>query len=286
MNYSVLTDESEVEAKRDDKTVSENKSGQSGEVGDYGLVSIIMPNYNGSKYLNESISSVLSQTYKNWELIFVDDCSTDNSLDMVRDYNDDRIVIIVNEKNSGAAVSRNKAIDRAKGKWIAFLDNDDIWDKDKLLKHLSFMSEKNATFSCTDYYVFSSAKNKRLYSPKKDEYDYKAILKHNAIGCSTVIFNAEKIGKVYMPEEAVKREDFACWLQILKKGEKVICFREPLTYYRVGKNSVSSNKLKMIKYQWNVYRKIEKISFFGSIRYMFHWAINGFLKYKVKNKRK
>ena len=108
---------------------------------DYGLVSIIMPNYNGAKFLTETIESVLAQTYTNWELLFVDDCSTDNSLELIQDYKDDRIKVLRNEKNSGAAVSRNYALREATGKWIAFLDSDDLWVKDKLQKQLTFMVE-------------------------------------------------------------------------------------------------------------------------------------------------
>ena len=175
------------------------------------LVSIIMPNYNSAKYVKATIESVLAQTYTNWELLFVDDCSTDNSLEIVRAFNDDRIRILQNEKNSGAAISRNYALREAKGRWIAFLDSDDIWKETKLTQHIAFMQKGDIAFSFTDYSVINDDNDILTnFKPKKDIYDYKAILKHCAIGCSTVIYDKNKLDTVYMPEDAIKREDFAC----------------------------------------------------------------------------
>lgn len=248
---------------------------------DYGLVSIIMPNYNSGEFIKETIDSVLAQTYTNWELIIVDDCSTDDSLAIVKRYADDRIRIIKNEENSGAAISRNRAIESAMGRWIAFLDSDDLWSSNKLSKHLKFMAETNTAFSFTHYLVLNS-ENQIIneFTPSKDEYAYVDILKHCSIGCSTVIYDSERLGKRYMPPEAVKREDFACWLQILKEKTRAVCFHELLTTYRIHNNSVSSNKFHMIKFQWNVYRRVEKLSFFKSLYYIAHWAIRGVLKYR------
>ncbi|MBQ7232386.1 MAG: glycosyltransferase family 2 protein [Clostridia bacterium] len=248
---------------------------------DYGLVSIIMPNYNGAKYLKDTIDSVIAQTYSNWELLFVDDCSKDESMEIIRSYKDSRIRLLQNETNSGAAVSRNHALKEARGKWIAFLDSDDLWKKDKLLLHLQFLIENQISFSFTSYSVLNSDNDVVAeFTPKKDTYDYNTILKHCYIGCSTVIYDSEKFGKVYMPTDAIKREDFACWLKILKMGETATCFHENLTTYRVHNNSVSSNKFKIIKYQWNVYRNIERLSLLKSFFLMFHWAVKGFFKYK------
>ena len=247
----------------------------------YGLVSIIMPNYNSQKYVEKTIKSVLAQTYQNWELLFVDDCSTDKSLEIARSFNDDRIKIFQNEENSGAAISRNRAISEAKGRWIAFLDSDDLWQEDKLLKHVAFMAENDVAFSCTPYSVINDDGDEiSVFSPKEDKYTYKDILKHSYIGCLTVIYDSDKVGKVYMPDNAVKREDLACWLQILKTGTDVVCFHENLSTYVVHQNSVSSNKLKMAKYQWRVYRKVEKLSLLKSLYYLAHWAVLGFFKYR------
>lgn len=245
------------------------------------LVSIIMPNYNGAKYLQETINSVLAQTYTNWELLFVDDCSTDNSLEIVRSYNDSRIKILQNDKNSGAAVSRNYALLEAKGKWIAFLDSDDLWLPEKLKKQIAFMETNGYAFTFTDYDVIDeNSATISHFKPRLDICMYKDILKHNHIGCLTVIYDSEKIGKVLMPTNAIKREDLACWLSILKKGERAYCLHECLAQYKVHSNSVSSNKLKMLKYQWNVYRKVEKLSLIKSCYYIGHWTIRGLLKYR------
>lgn len=248
---------------------------------DYGLVSIVMPNYNSEKYLKATIESVLAQTYTNWELLFVDDCSTDNSLEIVRSYSDSRIKILQNEQNSGAAVSRNYALREAKGKWIAFLDSDDLWKPEKLERQLAYMQDNGISFSYTDYEVIDE-NNKIIstFKPSLDVCHYKDILKHNYIGCLTVIYDSEKLGKVFMPTNAPKREDLACWLSILRSGEKAYCLHECLAQYKVHANSVSSNKFKMMKYQWQVYRKVEGINVFKSLYYLSSWAIMGVLKYR------
>ena len=245
------------------------------------LVSIIMPNYNGAKYIKASIESVLAQTYTNWELLIVDDCSTDNSLNVMQSIVDPRIRIIRSEINSGTAVSRNYGLQQAKGRWIAFLDSDDLWVKDKLEKQITFMKNNNIAFSYTDYDVFdSSNKVVSTFKPKLTMVTYKNILKHNCIGCLTVMYDSAKLGKVLMPINAIKREDVACWLSILKKGVNAYCFRETLAQYRVHSNSVSANKFKMVKYQWNIYRNVEELSLLKCCYYMVHWGVRGALKYK------
>ena len=263
-----------------DTVLTDNTLLKTDAIIDYGLVSIIMPNYNSEKFIKATIESVIAQTYKNWELIIVDDCSTDDSLSVIEQYDDDRIRVLKNEKNSGAAVSRNNAIEAANGRYIAFLDSDDLWDKDKLLMQLNFMNEKQCAFSFTHYYFDKNDGVLREFSPKKDKYDYKTILKHCYIACPTVIYDSSILGKIFMPVGAVKREDFACWLQILRKNVQAYCLHKSLTTVKIHTDSVSYNKTKMIKYQWNVYRKVEKLSVVKSLYYMAHWAIKGVLKYR------
>lgn len=246
----------------------------------FGLVSIIMPNYNSESYIAQAINSVISQSYKNWELIFVDDCSTDASLQIAKSFEDPRIKIYINQNNSGAATTRNVGIEKAKGDWVAFLDSDDIWEQNKIEEHLRFMIEQKSDFSCTAYSVYKDGKILTEYNPKKQEYGYKDIVKHNCIGCSTVIYNAKSIGKYYMPVQAIKREDLACWLEILKSGIKVKMFHKSLTKYTLRSKSVSSKKFEMLKYQWQVYRKVEKINFFRSVYYLICWAFKGLAKYR------
>jgi glycosyltransferase involved in cell wall biosynthesis len=248
---------------------------------DFGLVSIIMPNYNSARFIKETIESVLAQTYNNWELIIVDDCSTDNSLEIIREYTDNRIKLLQNQKNCGAATARNNAIEMAEGRWIAFLDSDDLWTPEKLSKQIAYMIENEIAFTYTDYDVVDEQNNIiTTFIPKLNICTYTDILKHNYIGCLTVVYDSYKLGKVLMPIDATKREDFACWLSILKSGERAHCLHECLSKYKVHSKSVSSNKFKMMKYQWLVYRKIEKLSLCKSLYYMAHWAIWGVLKYR------
>lgn len=248
---------------------------------DYGLVSIIMPNYNSEKYVEVTVKSVLAQTYQNWELLFVDDRSTDASLELVNAFQDERIRIFSMKENGGAALARNKAIEEAKGKWIAFLDSDDLWMPEKLEKQIAYMQNNGIYFSYTDYEVIDESNAViSTFKPRLDVCKYKDILKHNHIGCLTVIYDSDKLGKVFMPTNATKREDMACWLSILKKGEEAHCLHECLAQYKVHSNSVSSNKFKMMKYQWRVYRRVEGINVFKSAYYLACWAVMGALKYR------
>ena len=213
---------------------------------DYGLVSIIMPNYNSEAFIESSIQSVLAQSYKNWELLFVDDCSTDRSVEKANAFNDDRIKIFLKQKNEGAASARNFAIEKAAGRWIAFLDSDDSWAPDKLKEQIEFMINKNVAFSFTDYKVITKSGNVLFYKPPKSVCTYNDILKHNHIGCLTAVYDAERLGKIYMPENAVKREDLACWLSILKKGVNAVCLHEFLAEYVIHSHSVSSDRKSVV----------------------------------------
>ncbi len=228
------------------------------------LVSIIMPSYNTAEYISETINSVLNQTYTDWELIIVDDYSTDNTDDVVSSFKDERIIYFKNEKNSGAAVSRNRALREAKGKWIAFLDSDDLWHPQKLEKQLRFMKENDLDFTYTDYrikwvetgwdpYIYTGPNvvNKR----KMYQYCYFSTI--------TVIYNAEKIGLVQIAD-VKKNNDYAMWLKIIKK---VKCYRFPecLSYYVKHNNSISSgSKLKLIKHHYILFRKADERSVFVS----------------------
>ena len=260
--------------------IQSNASIETQQALDFGLVSIIMPNYNSESYLKETIDTVLAQSYQNWELIIVDDCSTDKSVEIIEQYKDERIRLIHNVENCGAARSRNRAIEAANGRWIAFLDSDDLWAPSKLSEQLAFMTEQDCAFSFTHYYFDRNEGELKEFSPEKDVYDYNAILKHCYIACPTVIYDSSVLGKVYMPPEAEKREDFGCWLSILRRDVKAFCLHRSLTTVKIHAGSVSYNKLKMVKHQWHVYRCVEKLSFVKSAYYMIHWAIKGFFKYR------
>lgn len=223
------------------------------------LVSVIMPSYNTAKYIPDSINSVLSQTYRNLELIIVDDCSTDNTDEAVKPFlSDNRIRYLKNEKNSGAAVSRNYALREAKGKWIAFLDSDDLWEKDKLEKQISFMEKNGYKFSYTDYIEIDENSEplgvtvtgpKVISKTKMFDYCW--------MGCLTVMYDAEAVGLIQI-EDIKKNNDYAMWLKVCKNAD---CFLldEKLASYRKRKGSISNHGyVKLIKWHYKLYRNAEK----------------------------
>ena len=242
-------------------------------------VSIIVPMYNAEKFIGKTIESVLAQTYQNWEMLIMNDVSTDNSLAIVSVYakKDERIKIVNTEKNVGVVKGRNFLIDLASGKYIAFLDADDYWHNEKLEKQIKFMKEKNASISCTEYTRVKENEEKINDVIIKEEISYNDMLKNNYLGCLTVIYDAEKIGKRYF-KELEKNEDYVLWLEIVKDVDIICGLKENLAYYRVLDNSRSSNKVKTAKVRWEIYRKIEKLSLLKSIYYFLHYAIRAVLK--------
>lgn len=247
------------------------------------LVSIIMPSYNTAKFISETIESVLAQTYTNWELIIVDDCSTDDTDAVVRPYlADGRIRYIKNEKNSGAAVSRNRALREAKGKWIAFLDSDDLWLPEKLEKQIAFMEQNNCRFSYTNYIEIdeNSVPNGRsVTGPKK-------ITRHGMynycwMGCLTVMYDAETVGLVQIAD-IKKNNDYAMWLKVCEKADCYL-LEETLAKYRKRSGSISNHGYtKLIKWHYKLYREAEKknsiVSAALTIRNLF-WGVWKKIKY-------
>lgn len=246
------------------------------------LVSIVMPIFNCENFLENAINSVIFQKYEDWELIVVDDCSTDRSLAIAKSCmrKDCRIKLIKMQENSGASIARNIAIDAAVGKYIAFLDGDDCWEPEKLEKQISFMREKNIAFSYTAYRKIDETSKVYCTVNVPERVDYKNLLKTCVIGCLTAVYDVEKIGKIFMPINT-KREDFATWLLILKKIEFAYGFKEPLANYRVYEKQSSSKKIKMAKENWLLYRNIEKLNILQTIYYFSHYAIRGFLRAKI-----
>lgn len=238
------------------------------------LVSIIIPVYNASRFLEETINSIQEQTYSNWEAIFIDDCSSDNSYNLIKKYQkeDKRIKLIKNKTNSGAAVSRNNGINHAEGDYICFLDADDKWHPEKLEKQINFMQELNCEFSFTGY-QFANEKcnpNGKIVSVP-DKINYQQALKNTTIWTSTVMFDMGKLTKddIYMPN--IKRgQDTATWWKVLKKIEYAYGLNEVLSYYRRTNNSLSANKLTALKRTWNLYRNVEHLNILSSF-YNFCW---------------
>lgn len=238
------------------------------------LVSIITPLYNAEKYIISTIQSIQAQSYKNWEMIIIDDLSTDNSSGIVEKYinKDKKIKLIKLRKNCGGAVARNRGIKEAKGKYIAFLDSDDLWHPQKLEKQVKFMEKNSFNFTYTQYEKIDEEGNKLNEIVKsKAKVSYNELLKSNQIGCLAAMYNAGKLGKIYMPLIR-KRQDYALWLQVLKKSVYGYCLKENLAQYRIVNGSVSSNKINLIKYNWKLFRKIEKLSILKSFYYL-SWNI-------------
>ncbi len=244
------------------------------------LVSIVTPVYNAEKFISETIDSIQKQTYKNWELILVDDCSSDSSYDIISEYmkNDKRIRYIKLEKNSGAAVSRNTGIKNARGRFIAFVDSDDIWLPKKLEKQVKYMLEKNIGFTFTSYRYMKEdgiKTNKVAKAPKK--INYNGLLKNTIIGCSTVVLDRNIVGDFLMPL-VKKGQDTATWLMILRNQKYAYGIEEVLVDYRLVGNSLSSNKIKALKRTWNTYRNVEKLNIFKSTYVFCFYVFNAIKK--------
>lgn len=244
-------------------------------------VSIIIPLYNCSDFLYTTLNSVLAQTYQNWEVIMVDDNSSDGSFLLAKKFieQDNRIKLSQLERNSGAAAARNTAIKAANGRFIAFLDSDDLWHPHKLEKQINFMLKNNYAFSYTAYEKINEEGKVIGHVGAPMRLNYKQLLMTNEIGCLTAIYDTEILGKVYMPTET-KREDYATWLSILKKIDYAYGMPESLGQYRVYANQSSAKKSKMAKENWNLYRNIENLSFIKSIYYFSHYSIRGVLRTK------
>ncbi|MBR3229939.1 MAG: glycosyltransferase family 2 protein [Bacilli bacterium] len=245
------------------------------------LVSIITPVYNCEKLIEETIKSVINQTYSNWEMILVDDCTLDKSFLIIQKYmkKDNRIKYFKLKENSGAAVARNKALKESKGRFIAYLDADDKWKKNKLEKQVNFMLENNYAFTCTDYEKIDEKGNslKIVKIPKK--VNYNLFLRNTIIQTVGVMVDTKITGKdiLYMPNIR-RRQDAATWCQLLKSGYDCYEVPEVLSYYRVVSNSLSSNKLKAIKMNWYWYRKIEKLSLWKTCYCFIGYAFNAVKK--------
>lgn len=235
------------------------------------LVSIITPNYNCEKYISETIDSVLNQTYKNWEMIVVDDCSSDSSIKIIEDYikKDSRIKLIKMEKNSGAALCRNRAIEISKGKYLAYLDSDDLWLEKKLEKQISYMEKENIDFTYSEYtHIDENGNSLNLKAKIPKKLNYLKMLFHCFTGCLTVIYNQEKIGKIYGPNIS-KSNDYGLFLQVIKKANKARGLKENLAYYRIRKNSISRNKWKKVEPHLYLLNKIENINIVASLFLIF-----------------
>lgn len=250
------------------------------------LISIIMPSYKTAQYISETIDSVRSQTYQNWELIIIDDCSPDNSNEIIEKYEDPRIRLVKNEKNLGAALSRNYGLREAKGRYIAFIDSDDTWHFDKLERQLKFMHDNNYSFTYTDYQISKNGILEDFVRIAPMKINKRRILDYCYCFTSTVMYDAEKVGLIQI-EDLKKNNDYAMWIKALEKNDG---YRFPmnLATYNKHDNSISSgSKLKLVKYHYILFHKgLGKnavLSIILTLNNMLHGVIKKvFYKKKVK----
>lgn len=247
------------------------------------LVSIVVPVYNANKYIEDTVMSIMQQTYTKWELLLVDDGSTDGSTETIKRLSKEdttgRIKVLLPEKHGSAAKARNFGISKAEGRYIAFVDADDLWCRDKLEKEMEFMKAMQAGFVFTGYeFADSEGKGTGKIVKVPETLNYKQALKNTTIFTSTVLLDTTIVDKqlVYMPE--VKSEDTATWYQILKNGHLAYGLNENLVKYRRVANSLSSNKLEAIRRIWNLYRKSEKLSLIYSAYNLCFWAVRAVLR--------
>jgi len=244
------------------------------------IVSVVMPLYNCERYVAEAIDSVREQTFTNWELIVVDDGCTDKSCEIVQEYakNDKRIKLLHNPSpNRMPSSPRNIGIQAATGRYIAFLDSDDIWLKDKLRQQLEMFKDKRTAVVYSDYEKIDEHSHRSARIVKAPRYtDYQRLLYSNVIGNLTGIFDVSKVGKKYYLD--IHHEDYAFWLSILKKGYIARSTKTITALYREHSNSLSSNKLRNMSWQWHILRKVENINLLRSSIYFITYLIKGFMK--------
>lgn len=247
-----------------------------------GLVSVITPMYNAAEYLALTIESVLRQTYPEWELILIDDCSEDDTLEIAKKYEaaDARIMTLRMEQNSGMAEAINRGCEKAQGQYIAFLDSDDLWLPQKLETQIAFMQDKDCAISCSSYVQINAegTKEGRIFKAL-ERADYRRVLLDCPVGHSTVMYDVTRLGIQVVPNIR-KRSDDALWLQILKVVPYIWGLQETLVQYRLREKSLSRNKFTLVKYHWKLYREIEKMSILSSVLHIVYWGIIKVLRIK------
>lgn len=233
-----------------------------------------MPSYNTDSYIADSIQSVIDQTYQNWELIIVDDCSTDHTREVIASFRDERIICLKNEHNIGAASSRNYALRQAKGRWIAFLDSDDLWLPNKLEEQIRFMEDKNAAFSYTAYGdIDCGGTALGCITRGPERITRRGMYRYCWPGCLTVMYDAEKLGLLQI-KDIPKHNDYAMWLKLCRRSDCLL-LNELLAFYRRGRqDSVSTQRYAtLIKWHYKLFRNAEEES---AIKALYHTVSNLF----------
>ena len=239
-------------------------------------VSVVMPLFNSATFMERSIRSVLEQTFADFELVLVDDCSEDGSLALARELSltDARIAVVALPANLGGGGARNAGIEAAAGRYIAFIDSDDMWLRNKLEVQVAAMVRMRAALSYTDFSVINEQDEEQLVRIAPARVSYRQMLKSSVIGCSTAIYDTQILGKRYFPMIR-KRQDFALWLSILRHVDIAYKGGGVLTIYRVRTGSVSANKFSAAHFTWQVYRDVEKLPLPQAIYYFAHYALIG-----------
>jgi len=242
-------------------------------------VSIITPCYNSSQFLEETIKSVLNQTFTDWEWIITDDQSTDNSVEIIQKISDPRIQLIIAKKNGGAGHARNISLKKAKGRFITFLDADDFWEKNFLEEMVAFMKKHNAEIAYSNYARCDENLIPKIEDFKADkEVTFNNLLKTCRLSLLSSMYDSQRVGKEFFPE-GIKREDHVMWLNLLKKIKVGKPLPKTMAKYRMHSTSISRRKQNIVKDQYLVYKDFMKFSTLKSLYYTANWALNGFMKY-------
>lgn len=245
------------------------------------MVSIITPAWQAERYIQDCIASVQAQTYPNWEMLVVDDCSTDATSDIVEAIAaiDNRVVLIRQTQNGGPAAARNAALKKAQGRWIAFLDSDDQWLPTKLAQQISFQAKAKAPLSFTQYHRLSADHSRQGHTIRvPTRLGYKNLLSNTAIATSTVLVDRHLTGDLHM--KPIYYDDFGCWLDVLRDGGFAVGLQQDLMCYRVIDGSVSRNKWRSAMEVWKTYRNIERLSILRSLWHFTQYASNALIKYR------
>ena len=243
-------------------------------------IDIILPNYNSSKFLKQTLNSIIMQTYKNWKLIIIDDCSDDKTKNILKKYlKDKRIKIFWLKKNNGAGFCRNYGIKKSKSPYVAFIDSDDIWKKNKLEKQIIFMKKNNYSFSYTNYETFGD-KKKIIVPPLK--FDYESFINNTSIGTSTMMIKRKELRNIKFTNSKIC-EDYYFKCKLLKRVKFAFCLNKFLTRYRIRHNSMQSSNIKNIFWIWKINRDFNKLSIINNLTSIINISINSIKKYGGKN---
>lgn len=243
-------------------------------------IDIILPNYNSSKFLKQTLNSIIMQTYKNWKLIIIDDCSDDKTKNILKKYlKDKRIKIFWLKKNNGAGFCRNYGIKKSKSPYVAFIDSDDVWKKNKLEKQIIFMKKNNFSFSYTNYETFGE-KKKIIIPPLR--FDYKSFINNTSIGTSTMMVKRKELRNIKFTNSKIC-EDYYFKCKLLKRVKFAFCLNKFLTRYRIRHNSMQSSNIKNIFWIWKINRDFNKLSIINNLTSIINISINSIKKYGGKN---